>query len=701
MTRKEFLTVSVFLGCLTCGATTFDVRSYGAKGDGVMKDTVAVQKAVDAAEAAGGGEVLLSAGTYLCGTVYLKDNVDFHLAAGATLKGSPDREDYCAADFTPQNWASSRDGDNTSGGHLLVAVGRRHVTLRGPGKVDGNGAAFLLDRDGKQWPNWKKGIPWRPGQMVWICDSEDVRITDVELTGTPYWTCNLLNCERVWVRGCYIHNERKAYHTWNGDGLDIDRCRYVEVSDCRIDTTDDCITLRASSGKRLKEPKDCAFVTVANCNLSSNCNAIRLGVGEGRIHDATFSNLVISDTGFAINCVGAYVKGNRGTDITDIRFSNLRIAARQFLWMHHRHSTESVFSNIVFDGVSGTVEQPSLIDMNATTPAKGIRFVNVDVPLGVKVKNADVSFCGRSFPLRVLMIGNSFSASVLHTTPQVAESLGLKVDFVNCNIGGCTLKTHWENVEKAADPDFLPYLAMFGTPGSETAKSVRAVCKEDKTNIPQLLSAVKWDVVTIQQGSVGSAFADTYQPYADKLIATIRKYAPQAEILIQETWAYLPYHAKLDEWKMTQGEMYERLHAAYGELARRTGFRVIPTGTAVQTYRSRLPPFRKLSPEEWAAIRSPNLPDLCGDPCGVPKWRKPYRWEKGFDREKVQLMIDSTHLNSEGDYLQACVWLSVLFGIDARTIACVPAGLDPSRAALMRECVHAAVAVQVKSESVP
>ena len=293
--------------------------------------------------------------------------------------------------------------------------------------------------------------------------------------------------------------------------------------------------------------------------------------------------------------------------------------------------------------------------------------------------------------LKVLMIGNSFSASVLHVTPKVAEACGLKVEFVNCNIGGCTLRQHWENIEKASDPEFRPYLAMFGTPDSGTAKAVRAVCVDGKTNIPQMLGAVKWDVVTIQQGSVGSPFADTYQPYADNLIATIRKHAPQAEILIQETWAYLPYHKKLGEWKMTQREMYERLHENYSALAKKTGFRVIPTGTAVQRYRAKLPPFRRLSKAEWDAIEQPNLPDICGDPCGIPKWRKPYRWEKGFDPDKVQLMIDSTHLNSDGEYLQACVWLSVLCGIDARKIGWTPEGLAPDRAALMRECAHEAV----------
>jgi hypothetical protein len=299
---------------------------------------------------------------------------------------------------------------------------------------------------------------------------------------------------------------------------------------------------------------------------------------------------------------------------------------------------------------------------------------------------------GKSKTLKVLMIGNSYSASVLHQTPKIASSMGLKVDFVNCNIGGCTLKIHWENVEKSSNPNYRPYLAMFGTPESETAAMVRKVCVKGKTNIPQLLGAVKWDIVTVQQGSTRSAFADTYQPYADNLIATIRKHAPQAEILIQETWAYISYHEKFNEWKFGQKEMYRRLHENYTALAKKTGFRVIPVGTAVERYRAKLPPFKKLSKEEWNAIEKPNLPDICGDPCGVPKWRKPYRWEKGYDKEKVQLMIDSTHLNEDGKYLQSCVWLSVLFGIDARSVGWAPEHLAADRAAMIRECAYGAVA---------
>ena len=379
-------------------AVTFDVRDYGAKGDGVAKDTAAIQRAIDAAAAGGGGTVELGAGTYLSGSIWLKSNVDFHLAPGAVLKGSGDIADYCAADCCPQNSASPVNGDNTTGGHLVLCVGQHNVTIRGPGKVDGNSDAFLLDENGRRWESKGYEKMHRPAQMIWFVDSTDVRITDLEIADAPYWSCFVLNCDRVWVRGCYIHTQRRRYHTYNGDGLDLDRCRWVTVSDCRIDTADDCITLRASGAKRLADPHDCAFVTIENCNLSSSCNAIRPGVGEGRIRDAVISNVTISDTRTAFNFVAAYSRTSRGPDITDIRVSNVRIAdAQNFLKMHHMHSREARFRNIVFSGVSGTVKTPSMVLAHPDRPFEGICFDRCDVNAGVKVVNADVRISGGTF----------------------------------------------------------------------------------------------------------------------------------------------------------------------------------------------------------------------------------------------------------------------------------------------------------------
>ena len=374
-------------------ARSFSIKDYGAVGDGVTLDTKAIQTAVDSVAALGGGTVEIPAGVYLSGSVWLRDNINLHLNPGAVIKGSPDINDYCAADCCPQNEGDIKCGDYMSGGHLILGVGVSNVSITGTGRIDGNSDAFLLDENGKRWSK-KSKIPNRPGQMIWFVDSKDIRIKDVEIADSPYWSLFVLNCERVWVDGCYVHTRRKDYHTYNGDGIDIDRCRYVTVSNCRIDTSDDCITLRASTGSRLENPMDCEWVTVTNCNLSSSCNAIRLGVGEGKIHDAVFSNLTISDTNQAFNVVSAYVRGNRGADIYGIRFNNIRVQANELVRIHHMHSKQAVIKDIIFDGICGTAPRLSRLWAKQAAPFTNIIFRNVDVETEVECVNAQIRIDG-------------------------------------------------------------------------------------------------------------------------------------------------------------------------------------------------------------------------------------------------------------------------------------------------------------------
>ena len=185
--RGTIIAVAVGATCVA-HAVTFNVLDFGAKGDGKTKDTAAIQKAVDAASKAGGGEVLLPKGVYLSGSVFLKSGVDFHLADGAVLKGSPDPADYNALDIAPQNWGRLGSGDNISGGHLVLCVEQENVTLRGPGKIDGNVGAFLKMPDGSHPPT-KLKIPWRPAQMVWFVESRNIAIRDIEIADAPYWSC--------------------------------------------------------------------------------------------------------------------------------------------------------------------------------------------------------------------------------------------------------------------------------------------------------------------------------------------------------------------------------------------------------------------------------------------------------------------------------------------------------------------------------
>lgn len=288
--------------------------------------------------------------------------------------------------------------------------------------------------------------------------------------------------------------------------------------------------------------------------------------------------------------------------------------------------------------------------------------------------------------LKVLMIGNSFSICLLEQFPQVAKSMDLGLDLCSLYIGGCSFERHWKNVEKAGDPGFLPYDVRwnYASCAHDAAPVVRAVRMAERGNrkkgraprrasgnIPQLLGADRWDVVTIQQASHFSWQPATYHPFADNLVKKIRELAPQAEIVVQETWSYTPWDRRLTQWKMGQDEMYAKLHAAYGDFAKANGFMVIPVGTAVQLYRKSLP-----------VVYTEN--SFGGDPCGSAKFE---RVAGGGWKPKG----DVFHFNREGHYLQALVWTAALYGVDVETCPYKPGFLDAARAEKMKSCAMESV----------
>lgn len=303
-----------------------NVLDFGAKGDGITKDTAAIQSAIDA-----GGMVLLPPGTYLSGTLYLKSNGGLFLEPGAVLLASPDKEDYNAPDFCPQNgyWIP----ELSFGAHFIIAVEQENITITGGGKIDGNRRAYFGtdDKLEDEWAFEEFGplrpghMPedfWRPSQMLFICECNNVRVQNVHLFDAPYWSCFLHGCEDVICSGLRIETDQR---TPNGDGIDIDCCRRVTVSDCIIDTGDDCITLRGAS-TRLKNKKACEYITVTNCVLhTTRCNAIRIAVGNDVIRHAAFSNIVFHHTRTAICIMPQYGLGNKGVKIHDITFSNLQM----------------------------------------------------------------------------------------------------------------------------------------------------------------------------------------------------------------------------------------------------------------------------------------------------------------------------------------------------------------------------------------
>lgn len=263
---------------------------------------------------------------------------------------------------------------------------------------------------------------------------------------------------------------------------------------------------------------------------------------------------------------------------------------------------------------------------------------------------------------KVLMIGNSFSICLLSHLPQVAADRGVELDLASLYIGGCSLKRHWENVEKDGDEEFKPYL--FGR--NSFGKFVQG-----KANVCEALRMAKWDIVTIQQASHESWKPESYHPYGDKLIAKIRELAPQAKIVVQETWSYTPWDKRLAKWGVDQNAMYAKLHEAYGAFAKEKGLSVIPFGTAVQEWRKRLPV--KYAENSFG-----------GDVVGG-RHQKP---EDQFKRDFLNGWApncDVFHLNERGEYFQALVWAHALFDVDLTELDYRPDFVSESDAKLMKE----------------
>lgn len=365
-----------------------NVKDYGAIGNGVTLDTKAIQQAIDL-----GGMVYIPEGIYRIGTLYLKSNGGLHLAAGAVLIASHEREDYNADDFCVQNEVFT--AENVTGAHLICAVEQENITIEGQGTIDGQGDFWMNESNTRPgWPNREdrdyEANKERPGQMIFICECKNVHIRDINIVNGPYWHLFFHGCDNVHARGLTI---RGSLPRWTNDGIDIDCCSRVTVSDCVIEVGDDAITLRAYD-KPLKHKKVCERVTITNCVLYSHRDyGIRIGVGDGLIRDCTISNVTVD----APNCAGIGMLGRWSEEtktvssIENISISNANIHSR---WPVEicvaygdaplRH--ECYIKNILMNNLMLCTEQKNIIKGFPETMLENVILSNVIVQMG---ENAD------------------------------------------------------------------------------------------------------------------------------------------------------------------------------------------------------------------------------------------------------------------------------------------------------------------------
>ncbi|MHB8900571.1 MAG: glycoside hydrolase family 28 protein, partial [Thermoguttaceae bacterium] len=227
----------------------FDVRSFGALGDGKTIDTRAIQSAIDACGKAGGGRVLLPQGSYLSATVRLRSGVDFHLAQGARLVGIADPEAY--GGFDADTWGKTRWNHG-----LIVGEGLHDISITGAGQIDGN---KVFDPRGEE--------KMRGPHAVLLADCRNVTLCGVTLHEAANYALLFYGSSKVLVDGVTFEGGWDGVHfrgkpdAWNHD---------VRITGCKFYTGDDSI-----AGHYVEDG------VVENCVVNSSCNGVRL-IGPAR-----------------------------------------------------------------------------------------------------------------------------------------------------------------------------------------------------------------------------------------------------------------------------------------------------------------------------------------------------------------------------------------------------------------------------------
>lgn len=318
----------------------YNVKEFGAAGNGKTKDTVSIQHAIDVCFQNNGGRVLLTDGTFLSGTLYLKSGVCLEVDASAVLLASPDIEDY-GTDTHHNRYRNEPELDRC----FLFAQDEENFGLTGFGEINGNAEAF---------PN--RNSIYRP--MLLRC--KNVRLENLRLYNAAAWTTAFLDSRYLWIRGVDIRNEKR----YNGDGLDFDGCRHVWVSDCHIQGTDDNLCLQ-SSGMPTEE------VHITNCSFSSVCAGIRIGLKSiGDIRDVTITNCTMRNIwreGIKIECT-------EGGSISDILISNVvmrNVRRPLFFLLNNRYEPEDLGSSLELDHVPeiGRLERIMVSNLTAVDEA--------------------------------------------------------------------------------------------------------------------------------------------------------------------------------------------------------------------------------------------------------------------------------------------------------------------------------------------
>ena len=345
MLRKTSLLISLYILCIAARAADFDITTFGAVGDGKTLNTLFIQKAIDECTKSGGGKVIFPAGIYLSATIELKSNVTLHLQKNARLLGTTDIELYRNLDpFTEGlgidvGWA------------LLVAVDAKNIGIEGEGAIDGQGAKLKAEHILKD--TRPEGQRWgRRPFLVRIVRCSGVTVKDITLNYAAAWTSHYFQSRQIKIDNVKIVSVGVAHN----DGIGIDGCQDVRISNCDVVSGDDALVFKTTSSKMA-----CKNIEVSGMRLKSSQAGIKMGTESmAPFEDIKISNCHIYDTrngGIKLLTVdGAHLRNIEISDITmnEVRTPMLfRLGSRLSVFRKGQDSQQptGTFENVVIRNV--------------------------------------------------------------------------------------------------------------------------------------------------------------------------------------------------------------------------------------------------------------------------------------------------------------------------------------------------------------
>jgi len=394
----------------------FNIKNYGATGDGHTLNTKAINDAIAACAKAGGGTVFVPPGTFVTGTIRLFSNMELRLSPGAVLLASPNTNDYLMqAGF---GFTGSGAGGRKLG--IIFADRSDNVSITGSGVIDGNAAAYMkmdtvqvssdedrrYSRQGMNYMSkiagnneapvmWKGEFADRPGTQICFHACTKVVVRDIIIRNANDWTFDLNACDNVKVLGITIDNDARVP---NSDGIDMYDSKNVIIADCDVRAGDDGIAVVCSSN-----------VTVTNCSLNSRSCGIRIGYNGFNDNDS--GNLLFDNVRIYGSNRGIGIFQRRKGNISNMLFSNMIIDTRLYPgeWWGHGEPIHisalpglgskevGTISNVRFTNIIATGEEGIVLYGSNESTLKDISFENIQITL-VKGKCTEIN--GGNFDLR-------------------------------------------------------------------------------------------------------------------------------------------------------------------------------------------------------------------------------------------------------------------------------------------------------------